>query len=220
MDKTIEKKNIEDELKNSNNSLSEIKADLSNMEKFLEDMGDEVVNIEVKLDSPLFGLREIIRKVSNIENSINRLLYGLKEYENGKLCTKLDEDKENFFERLTSGPIVTDSEARSIIIKILNNRTDNMKFIVDIWNLDICPKVIFQSILLEVNSNCSVHVIFDIHSKAGSIVNYVSQYEVEFCGVKPGVYCWTSTRKESAEEPINNSQLISANTVTHNQLLS
>lgn len=144
------------------------------------------------LTSRRFGLKEIKREIKEIEDKLDRLVP--------------PGDGGNF----TTGPVVRDVQASSLIVKVLNNSDEDHTVTVIVFDLTQCEKTQFGSVTLDVDAGCAEEHIF-----TQPPVNY----EVQFLGLAANVFGWTATRSQAAPSPLTASGLIAANTFRHHELV-
>ncbi len=139
-----------------------------------------------------FGLKEIKREIRAIEARLDQLI------PNGNGT-------------LTTGPVIKDVTAGSLVVKVLNNTDETQTVVVLVWDLTQCPKALYEEIDLELDPQCT----------ESEIINDVLplQYEVQFVGMVPGVYGWTATRTQAGPAPLEASSFIAANTFRHAELV-
>lgn len=139
-----------------------------------------------------FGLKEIKREIREIEARLDQLI------PNGNGV-------------LTTGPVVKDVTAGSLVVKVLNNTDETQTVVVNVYDLTQCPKALYEEVDLELDPQCA----------ESEIINDVLpvQYEVEFVGMVPGVYAWTATRTQAGPAPLTASNFIAANTFRHAELV-
>lgn len=138
-----------------------------------------------------FGLEEIKREIREIENKLDQMV--------------------PVNAVLTTGPVVKDVTASSLVVKLLNNTETTKTVTVTVFDITECPKEVFAEENFELEPKCSDFAIFD--------TNLPVQYEVQFEGMQPGVYGWTATRTQAAPPPLMASNFIAANTFRHHQLV-
>lgn len=138
-----------------------------------------------------FGLKEIKREIKELEDKLDRLVP--------------PGDGVNF----TTGPVVRDASASSLIAKVLNNSDEDRTVAVIVFDLTACEKTEFSSVTLDVDAGCAEEHIF-----TQPPVNY----EVQFLGLAANVFGWTATRTQAAPSPLTASGLIAANTFRHQEL--
>lgn len=201
--------------------------DLLNNKVFgLKEIKNEIRAIENAVLSPTFGLNEIKNEIRGIENTVNNFeainitvniindivaginntinneVFGLNEIKNE---IRAIEENTGFGTVLTTGPVITDVNAKNIMVKVLNNSQSNQLVRVKIFNIAECPKcedIIFNTVLGPIAVGCS--------SETGSIdIQKVPEFEVEVSGIVPGVYVFAAANTGAS------SNLVSTNTFRH-----
>lgn len=185
---------------------------LSNKKIGLKEIKKEIRDIEKKLDNPRHGLMEIKKEIKDIEDKLDNPDHGLMEIKREIKDIELKLDRiVPVSNTLTTGPVVRDVSASSLIVKVLNNTPTPKTVTATVYDITQCPKTVFASqTFTDITSKCAADFIFD---------KPPVQYEVEFSGIQPGVYTWTSTRTQAQEPPLMSSNLIAANTFRHAELI-
>jgi predicted nucleotide-binding protein (sugar kinase/HSP70/actin superfamily) len=160
----------------------------------------EIDKIEKKLDNKHFGLEEIKKEIETILTKVDLIL---DRHDDSCECKSI----------LTTGPVVTDTCANLLIVKVLNNRhchcPEPKSISVTVFNLKPCPKQVWDSRCLIISSKCAKLELIPI-----TINNIrLEEYEVQFSGITPGIFACTST----ILLPGNN--LSAANTFRHSELV-
>lgn len=153
-------------------------------------LGLLIIIIKLLLDKKS-GLKEIKKEIMDIEEKLDQFVPV------GNI--------------LTTGPVVTDVTASSLVVKILNNTGMTQTVAVTVFDITECPKEVFATETFELDPKCSDFSIFD--------ANLPVQYEVQFEGMEPGVYAWTATRTQAAAPPLMASNFVAANTFRHQELV-
>ncbi|SHM42990.1 hypothetical protein SAMN05660826_00996 [Caldanaerovirga acetigignens] len=212
-------KDIEEKLDNPDSGLAEIKREIKEIEEKLdnpdtglEEIKKEIQDIECKLDSPEFGLAEIKEEIKDIEGKLDSPEFGLEEIkrEIKEIEEKLDRIIPPITNVLTTGPVVADSGANSIIAKVLNNSDETVNVTVNLYNIGTCPdpKELLESVELTIESKCA---------KAVVLQKPETEWEVQYVGIKPEVFVFTAARTNGSEAPISASNLLPANTFRHSE---
>jgi len=150
----------------------------------LDNIETEVNDIEVKLDNPDFGLESIKEGINSIEAKL-------------------------YPDTLTTGPVVRDKHADSLIIVLLNNTAVAKAVTFYVYNIKKSPSTVVLEKTVNIEPGSSR--IF-ICSSPPLI------YEIRFTGIVQGIYALTATRKQDFSDSLRKSTLISANTFSHSQL--
>lgn len=180
----------------------------------LEEIKRELRAIESKLDSGDFGLEEIKRELKAIEDKLDSGDCGLEEIkrELRAIEDKLDQLVPPTAGALTTGPVVADNTASSLVVKVLNNTNTTQTITVTVYDIGTCPnpKAVFATTALTVQPLCAQAFIFP---------KPPDEYEVEFSGMAPGIYAWTATRNQAQAAPLSSSGFVAANTFRHSELV-
>lgn len=212
---------ISDELGDKNSGLAEIKREveeigyvLTNKSSGLAELRTAIENIEEKLDSPVSGLGEIMAALDEMGHKLDNPVSGLSDLrtEIHGVEERLDSLLPGAGGRLTTGPVVSDSRALSLLAKIQNSTTGNVAVSVTVFDAGTSPDprtVAVSSGTAVIPPGCTKDFIFP---------KPPVEYEVQFTGIQTGVYAWTSTRTEAQGAPLSASNLIAANTFRHSQL--
>jgi hypothetical protein len=148
-----------------------------------------LIAILLILTNKRFGLKEIKAEIREIEEKLDMIVSPLGNF--------------------TTGPVIKDVTASSLIVKVLNNSNVTQSVLVIVFDLTDCEKTEFDSIELEVEPGCAEEHIF-----GEPPINY----EVQFLGLVANVFGWTATRTQAAPAPITASNLVAANTFRHSEL--
>jgi hypothetical protein len=161
-------------------------------EKFgLCSIKEEIKQIEDKLDDEESGLGEIKSEIEDIEKKLDSIVPTAGT--------------------LTTGPVVANVNASSLVVKVLNSTASPVTVTVNVYDIGQCPRVLFDSVtFMNIASKCSAHHTFDTPPV---------QYEVQFVGIQPGVLAWTATRTQGQAAPLSSSNFIEPNTFRHSELV-
>lgn len=111
---------------------------------------------------------------------------------------------------LTTGPVIRDLKAKSLVVVILNTTYLSLEIKVAVNDLTAGRKNAMADILL-IQSNLTKTLTF---TQPPTI------YEVLIEGIYPGVYIWTSTSKKYCGTCLQGNNFIKSNTFCHNDFIS
>lgn len=179
----------------------------------MKEIKDEIKEIEEKLDNPDYGLGEIKNEIKDIEEKLDSPDFGLEEIKNEikEIEEKLDKlVPPGAGNILTTGPVIADNGVNSIVAKVLNNTNNTVTVTVKLYDIGTCPnpKILKQSYNLTIQSKCAQSVILQ---------KPAIEWEVVYEGVIPGVYVFTSGRKNAVNAPISASELVETNLFRHSE---
>lgn len=195
-------RDIEDKLDSPSFGLMEIKNELKEIENKLDnpngglpDIKMEIRDIEAKLDSPNFGLAEIKREIREIEEKLDRLVPPSGDGV------------------LTTGPVVADNTASSLVVKVENVTNATITVVVTVFDIGTCPnpRTVFATTTLTIQAKCARSFIFD---------KPPLEYEVQFSGPAGSFTAWTATRTQGRAAPLTASVFIASNTFRHSELFA
>ena len=164
------------------------------------------------LTNQIFGLNEIKNEIRLIENQsalLTNTVFGLNEIKNEikGIENKLDDLIPTPCSLLTTGPVITDKFAKSVVTKVYNLTNQSRTIFASLQDLTQCPPNSIASIPFNVPSCCANDAIFSNAPAA--------QFEVTYNNIVPGIFVFTAARTEITTLPINQSTLIPSNTFRH-----
>lgn len=201
---------IEEAVLSATFGLAEIKTEVAAIEGVvfsatfgLEEIKTEVFAIQELIESPLFGLEETKTEIFAIQNAVFSPTFGLEE-----IKTEISQIQGLMeVESKTTGPVVADPASLSIIIKLFNNTTTEKTASATVYTLTPASKVAtYTTTPIILNPQSAQDFTTD---------NVPDNYVVEFTGLVPGVYGWTST----SESLDGAGPFIEANTFRHSELV-
>lgn len=180
---------------------------LSDPHTGLPELKSEVEHVRYSLTNPECGLARIYDMTTTLEGILGDLKSDVRNIEE-----KLDSTGMHFPRTLTTGPVVADNSANSVVVAIKNNTVTTRTIQVNLIDVGTCPnpQVIVSSASIIIPPRCCQAYTF---GKPPII------YEVQFQDMRKGLYAWTSTRLQAQLAPLSASTFIATNTFRHNQLI-
>ncbi|MCA1009185.1 DUF1565 domain-containing protein [Halobacillus halophilus] len=109
----------------------------------------------------------------------------------------------------TTGPLVADRLAQSLIVEVLNSTLEEQSVMVTVYDTSVSPKQPVASQTFNLEADCSDFIIFP---------DPPTQYEVMFTASSDGVYGFTSTRTQVQSAAISLTNLLAPNEMSHGNL--
>jgi hypothetical protein len=204
---------IEAILGNEDFGLCEIKREIHDIESALCGIENTLSCIEEILGNEDFGLPEIKHEIREIECEINNPCYGLPEIMNEihDIECKLDRLIPGVSGSLSTGPVVTDNSAGSLVVAVLNVTNSTQTVAIKVFDIGTCPdrRTMCATTTLTLQCKCARTFIFDRPPLL---------YEVEFVGTAGTFTAWTATRTQGQSAPLSSSTFLGANTFRHSEL--
>ena len=203
-------------LREIKNEVQDVESLLTNQFFGLNEIKNEIITINDLLNNTSFGIPELKNEIRIIENSTaltNNLLtnqiFGLNEIKNEitGIENKLDDLIPTPCSLLTTGPVITDKFAKSVVTKVYNLTNQSRTIFASLQDLTECPPNTIASIPFNVPACCANDAVFPNSPAA--------QFEVTYNNIIPGVFVFTAARSEITTLPINQSTLIPSNTFRH-----
>jgi O-antigen/teichoic acid export membrane protein len=127
-----------------------------------------------------------------------------------KLRKLFIKDYSQIYLTLTTGPIVKDALAKSLVILVSNTTCETITVNIVVKDLSL-PDQQFANIRVNIEG---------FQAKAEILPDPPTMYEVIMEEVKAGIFFWTSTRINFATGPLTASKFIASNTVRHSEFIT